>query len=79
MRKKGVIGESVSYEKYDLLVPDNLLQEDLSILNDGIRNIQQSVNTQEELDNVCSRLILTLKTELNDKMTHRTVDTTKGK
>ena len=51
----------------------NFLQEDLSILNDGIRNIQQSVNTQEELDNVCSRLILTLKTEMNDKMTHRTV------
>ena len=73
VRKKGVIGESVSYEKYDRLVPDNFLQEDLSILNDGIRNIQQSVNTQEELDNVCSRLISTLKTEMSDKMTHRTV------
>ena len=73
VRKKGVIGESVSYEKYDRLVLDNFLQEDLSILNDGIRNIQQSVNTQEVLDNVCSRLISTLKTEMNDKMTHRTV------
>ena len=38
-----------------------------------LRNIQQSDNTQEELDNVCSKLILTLKTEMNDKMTHRTV------
>ena len=74
-KKKYAIGEPFTYEKYDRLVPDNFLQEDLSntILNDGIRNIQQSVNKQEELDNVCSKLILTLKTEMNDKMTHRTV------
>ena len=72
-KKKYAIGLPVTYEKYDRLVPDNFLQEDLSILNDGIRKIQQSVNTQEELDNVCSKLILTLKTEMNDKMTHRTV------
>ena len=42
-KKKYAIGEPVTYEKYDRLVPDNFLQEDLSILNDGIRNIQQSV------------------------------------
>ena len=71
-KKKYAIGEPVTYEKYDRLVPDNFLQEDLSILNDGIRNIQQSVNTQEELDNICSKLILTLKTEMNDKMTQNT-------
>ena len=40
------------------------------MLNDGTRNIQKSVNTQEELDSVYSRQILRLKIEMNDKMTH---------
>ena len=73
MKKKDVIDEPVTYKKYDRLVPENFLQEDLSFLNDGIRNIQQSVNTQLELDNVCNNLILMLKTEMDNKMTHRTV------
>ena len=73
VKKRGATDVEVSYEKYDRFVPENFLQEDLSMLNEGIRDIQQSVNAQEDLDNVCKKLIKKLKDEMKVKMTHRTV------
>ena len=53
-RKKCVINEPITYEKYDRTVPDSFLEDNITTLNEYIRDIQQTVDTQEELDSVCT-------------------------
>lgn len=66
-------GEHITFEKYDRTVPETFLEDNISTLNSYIRVIEQAIETQEELDSFCSRLVETLKTEMNNKMSHRTV------
>lgn len=50
--KKTVNRETIRYEKYDRTVPETFLKNNIDTINSYIRDLEQTVETQDDLNNV---------------------------
>ena len=67
------VNETASFEIFERNIPPDFLGGKLNILIDYIESIEQEVNSQEELDNIYSNLMGTIKEEMYDSLSHKTV------
>lgn len=67
------VNETASFDVFERNIPPDFLGGKLNILNDYIESIEQDVNSQEELDNIYSNLMGTIKEEMYNSLSHKTV------
>ena len=69
---------TASFEVFDRNIPTDFLDGQSEVLNTYISQIEQDVSSQEELDNIYSHLMQSIKEEMVQSLSHKTVKVKSG-
>ena len=73
MRNCSSTNQTTNFEVFDRNIPTDFLDSQSEVLNTYISQIEQDVSSQEELYNIYSHLMRSIKEEMVQSLSHRTV------
>ena len=70
--------QTVSFDVFDHNIPTDFLEYKSDVLSSYISKLEQDVSSQDEIDNIYSYLLATIKVEMYESLLHRTVKVKSG-